>query len=48
MWVTIFRFWWQFADVGDIFIHVVDMPIGHQHKLMPECDVGDQYVMMET
>jgi len=24
--------------VGDIFLHVGDIPIGHQHHNMPECD----------
>ena len=35
-------------DVGDIFMHVGDMPMGHQHNYMPECDVGDRFVMLET
>ena len=35
-------------DVGDIFLHVGDMPIGHQHNYMSECDVGDRVVMLET
>ena len=35
-------------DVGDIFLHVGDMPIGHQHNYMPECDVGVRFVMLET
>ena len=25
-----------------------DMPIGQQHIYMPEYDVGDQFVIMET
>ena len=33
--------------VGDI-LHVGDIPIGHQHHYMPEYDVGDRYVMLET
>ena len=35
-------------DVGDIFLPVGDMPIGHQHIYMSECDVGDRFVMLET
>ena len=35
-------------DVGDIFLHVGDMLIGHQHNYVPECDVGDRFVMLET
>ena len=27
--------------VGDIFLHVGDILIGHQHHNMPECDVDD-------
>ena len=27
--------------VGDMFLHVSYIPIGHQHHNMPECDVGD-------
>ena len=34
--------------VDDIFLHVGDISIGHQHHDMPECDVGDRYVMLET
>ena len=34
--------------VGDIFLHVGDMPIGHQHDYMSECDVEDRFVMLET
>jgi len=34
-------------NVGHIFVHVDDIPIGHQHN-MKECDVDDQYVMLET
>ena len=37
-----------FLHVGDIFLHVGDISIGHQHHNMPECDVGDRYVMLET
>ena len=48
MLVTILGPWWQKKDVGDIFLHVGDMPIGHQHNYMPECDVGDRFVMLET
>ena len=33
--------WWHFPHVGDI-------PMGHHHHNMPECDVGDRYVMLET
>ena len=38
------------SDVDDIivFLHVGDIPIGHQHHNMPECDVDDRYVMLET
>jgi len=32
--------------VGDIFLHVGDIPIGHQHHYIPECDVGDWYLML--
>ena len=35
-------------DVGDIFLHVGDMSIGHQHNYMLECDVDDRFVMLET
>ena len=48
MLVTILGCWWQKNDVGDIFLHVGDMPIGHQHNYRPECDVGDRFVMLET
>ena len=34
--------------VGFIFLHVGDLPISHQHHNMPECDVRDRYVMLET
>ena len=34
----------QKKDVGDIFLHVGDMPIGHQHNYMLECDVGDIFL----
>ena len=34
--------------VGDIFLQVGDIPIGHQYHNMPEYDVGDRYVMFET
>ena len=34
--------------VGYIFLHVGDIPISHQHNYMPECDVGDRFVMLET
>ena len=27
--------------VSDIFVHVEDITIGHQHHNTPECDVGD-------
>ena len=34
--------------VGDIiFLHAGGIPIGHQHHNVPECDVGDRYVMLE-
>ena len=36
----------KYAD--DIFLHVGDIPIRHQHHNMPECDAGDRYVMLET
>ena len=45
MMVTILR---QKKYVGDIFLHVGGIPIGHQHHNMQECDVGDQYAMLET
>ena len=32
--------------VGDIFLHVDDIPIGHQHHNMPECDVGNWYLIL--
>ena len=48
MFVRILGSWWQKKHVGDIFLHVSDMPIGHQHNYMPECDVGDRFVMLET
>jgi len=34
--------------VGDIFLLVGDILIGHDHHNMPECDFGDPYVMLET
>ena len=34
--------------VDDIFLHIGDIPISHQHHNMAEVDVGDQYVMLET
>jgi len=34
--------------VVDIFLYVGDIPIDHQHHNMPECNVGDRYVMLET
>jgi len=34
--------------VGDIFLHVDDIPIGHKNHYMPECYVDDRYVMLET
>ena len=34
--------------VGDIFLHVGDISIGHQNHNMRECDVGDRYVMLEA
>ena len=34
--------------VRDIFLHVGDILIGDQHHNMPECDVGDRYVMLQT
>ena len=42
MLVTILKikFWWQ-KGVGD-------MPIGHQHYYMLNCDVGDRFVMLEA
>ena len=43
-----FRIFVTKKDVGDIFMHVGDMPMGHQHNYMPECDVGDRFVMLET
>ena len=46
--VTILRCLWQKKYVGDIFLHVGDNPIGHQHHNMPECDVDDRYNMLET
>ena len=46
--VTILRCWWQKKYAGDIFLHVGDIPIGRQHHNMPECDVGDRYIMLET
>ena len=27
--------------VGDIFLHVGDIPVGHQHHNTPKCNVGD-------
>ena len=39
MMVTIFRCWWHKKYIDDI-------PIGHQHHNMPECDVDDGYVML--
>ena len=47
MMVTIFRCWRQKTYVAEIFMHVGDIPIGHQHHNMPDCDVGDRYVMLE-
>ena len=35
-------------DISDILRHVSDIPIGHQHNYMSECDVGDRFVMLET
>ena len=34
--------------VSEICLHVADIPIGHQHHNIPECDVDDRYVMFET
>ena len=34
--------------VGDIFLHYDDVPIGQQHSNIPECDVDDRYVILET
>jgi len=31
MMVTILRCWWHKKYVGNIFLHVGDIPIGHQH-----------------
>ena len=28
--------------------YVGDMSIGHQHNNLPECDVGDRFVLLET
>ena len=44
MMVTIFRCWWHKKYIGDIFRYVGDIPIGHQHHNMPECDVGESMV----
>ena len=41
MLVSILRCWWQNKEVGDIFLHVGDMPISHQHNYISECDVSD-------
>ena len=46
MMVTILRCWSQKKYVGDIFLYVGDIPIGHQHHNMPEFDVGDWYLML--
>jgi len=39
-------------DVGDIFLHVGGMTIGHQQNNMPEYDVDfdvdNRFVMLET
>ena len=48
MLITILRCWWLNKDVGDIFLNVGDMSIGHQHNYISECDVGDPFVMLET
>ena len=45
MMVTILRCWWQKKYYDDIFLHVGDIPIGHEHHNMLECDVGDWYWM---
>ena len=29
-------------------ISMGDIDVGHQHHNMPECDVGDRYVMLES
>ena len=36
---------WLQKYVGDIFLHIGDIPIGHHHNT-PECDVGDWYLML--
>ena len=41
MLVTILRCWWHNKDARD-------MPIGHQHNYMHECDVGDRLIMLKT
>ena len=48
MLVTILRCWWQKMCVGDIFLYVGRIPICYQHHNMPECDVGEWFVMLET
>ena len=42
MLVKILRCWWQNKDAGDIFLHVGNMSIGHQHSYISECDVSDR------
>ena len=41
MLVIILRCWWHNKDARD-------MPIGHQHNYMHECDVGDWLIMLKT
>ena len=43
--VIICRCKWQKKIYWLYFSHVDDIPIGHQHHNMPECDVGDWYLM---
>ena len=42
--MTIFRCWSK--QVSDISLHIGDIPIGDHHQNMPECDVGDWYLML--
>ena len=38
----------EWINVGDKKKDVGDMPIGHQHYYMLNCDVDDRFVMMEA
>ena len=42
------RFYFDGSDIGKIGLHVGYISIGHQHDDMPECDVCDRYVILQT